>query len=143
VLGERGDNFATDEQWSRAYREIVQLEQMLAAEGMVLVKFWLHLSEAEQLRRFESRQRDPLRSWKLTDEDWRNQRKREPYEHAVEEMLDRTDHPDGPWTLVEAENKRWARVRVVETVVGALEAGMARHGVEVPDARRLRSSKRA
>jgi polyphosphate kinase 2 (PPK2 family) len=68
----------------------------------VLVKFWLHLSDAEQLKRFESRQKDPLRAWKLTDEDWRNREKREPYEKAVEEMLRRTSTKHAPWTLVEA-----------------------------------------
>ena len=133
VLVERVERFAAKEQWTRAFDEILQFEQTLAAEGMVLVKFFLHLSEAEQLRRFESRELDPLRRWKLTDEDWRNRRKRKPYEKAIEEMLARTDHPDTPWTLVEAENKRWARVKVVETVVAAIEAGLHRHGLAVPD----------
>lgn len=133
VLVERVERFAAKEQWTRAFDEILQFEQTLAAEGMVLVKFFLHLSEAEQLRRFESRELDPLRRWKLTDEDWRNRRKRKPYEKAIEEMLARTDHPDTPWTLVEAENKRWARVKVVETVVAAIEAGLQRHGLAVPD----------
>ena len=77
---------------------------------MILVKFWLHLSDEEQLRRFERRQHDPLKQWKLTDEDWRNREKRRPYEAAVEEMIERTDRPYAPWTLVEAESKRWARV---------------------------------
>src|SRR3954471_892229 len=129
VLVERVEGFATEEQWSRAYREILEFEQTLIAEGMVLVKFWLHLSEQEQLRRFDSRSKDPLRQWKLTDDDWRNRGKRLAYEAAVEEMLEQTDHDDAPWTLVEAENKRWARVKVVETVVAAIEAGLRRHGL--------------
>lgn len=133
VLVERVERFASEEQWQRAYREILEFEQTLAAEGMVLVKFWLHLSEAEQLKRFESRQRDPLRQWKLTSEDWRNQGRREDYAKAIEQMLAETDHPDAPWTLVEAENKRWARVKVVETVVAAIEDGLRRHGLTVPD----------
>lgn len=128
VLVERVEGYATKKQWSRAYREIAAFEQALAAEGMVIVKFWLHLSEREQLRRFESRQRDPLRQWKLTEEDWRNRGKRADYERAVEEMLRRTDHKDAPWILVEAENKRWARVKIVEQVADALEAGMAGFG---------------
>ena len=128
MLVERVEGYATKKQWSRAYREIAAFEQALAAEGMVIVKFWLHLSEKEQLRRFESRQRDPLRQWKLTDEDWRNRGKREDYEKAVEEMIRRTDHKDAPWVLVEAENKRWARVKIVEQVADALEAGIARFG---------------
>jgi len=134
VLVERVEEFASKEQWSRAYREIVEFEQTLVAEGMVLVKFWLHLSADEQLRRFESRHKDPLRRWKLTDEDWRNRDKRDSYEAAVEEMLERTDHEGAPWVLVEAENKRWARVKVLDTVVAAIEAGLDRHGVLVPEA---------
>jgi hypothetical protein len=70
--------------------------------------------------------------WKLTDEDWRNRRRRKAYEHAVDDMLERTDHAGGRWTLVEAENKRWARVKVLETVVAALESGLQQHGVHVP-----------
>src|SRR5215217_6609312 len=87
VLVERVEGFASEEQWSRAYDEIVDFERTLAAEGMLLVKFWMHVSEAEQLARFESRRDDPLRSWKLTEEDWRNRGKRADYEAAVEEML--------------------------------------------------------
>src|SRR5947209_5984725 len=133
VLVERVEQFATEEQWTRAYAEICEFEQTLAAEGMVLVKFWLHLSSDEQLRRFHSREKDPLRKWKLTDEDWRNRDKRKGYEAAIEEMLEQTDHPDTPWTLVEGENKRWARVKVVESVVTAIEQGLQRHGLSVPD----------
>jgi polyphosphate kinase 2 (PPK2 family) len=125
VLVERVEEFATEEQWQRAYLEIAEFEQALAAEGTVLVKFWLHLSEDEQLKRFESRKADPLRAWKLTDEDWRNRKKRHAYEKAVEEMLARTSLLEAPWTIVEAENKRWARVKVLDTVVAAIEAGMA------------------
>src|SRR3954471_254282 len=131
-LVERVEGFASDEQWQRAYREILEFEQTLAAEGMVLVKLWLHLSDAEQLKRFESRERDPLRRWKLTAEDWRNREKRDHYAQAIEQMLAETDHADAPWTLVEAENKRWARVKVVETVVAAIEDGLRRHDLPVP-----------
>jgi polyphosphate kinase 2 (PPK2 family) len=132
VLVERVEHFATEEQWKRAYLEIAEFEQALAAEGTVLVKFWLHLSEAEQLKRFESRKDDPLRAWKLTDEDWRNRKKRPAYVKAVEEMIDRTSSPQAPWTIVEAENKRWARVKVVDTVVAAMEASMKANGLHVP-----------
>jgi polyphosphate kinase 2 (PPK2 family) len=133
VLVERVERFATKDQWRRAYREICEFEQTLVAEGMVLVKFWLHLSETEQLRRFESRESDPLRRWKLTDEDWRNRGQHKLYAEAVEEMLERTDHADAPWTLIEAENKRWARVKVLDTVVQAIDAGIERHGVVAPE----------
>src|SRR4051794_33251387 len=133
VLVERVEGFASDEQWGRAYDEILEFEQTLVAEGMVLVKFWLHLSSDEQLRRFRSREKDPLRRWKLTDEDWRNRDKHDAYAHAAEDMLERTEHDGAPWILVEAENKRWARVKVLDTVVAALEAGLDRYGVIVPE----------
>jgi AMP-polyphosphate phosphotransferase len=134
VLVERVEGFATEEQWRRAYREIVDFERTLADEGMIMVKFWLHLSAAEQLKRFKARERDPLKAWKLTDEDWRNRGKRRQYEAAVEEMLARTDHAAAPWVLVEAEDKRWTRVKVVESVVGAIEAGLAARNLPVPPA---------
>jgi AMP-polyphosphate phosphotransferase len=129
VLVERVEGFATVEQWSRAYEEIVAYERTLALEGMILVKFWLHISDAEQLRRFRSRERDPLRAWKLTEEDWRNRARRAEYEAAVDDMLERTDHPLARWHLVEAESKRWARVKVLETTVAEIEAGMRARGL--------------
>ena len=132
VLVERVEGFATEEQWRRAYREIVEFERTLADEGMIIVKFWLHLSSAEQLKRFEARERDPLKAWKLTAEDWRNREKRRQYKTAVEEMVDRTDHAAAPWVLVEAEDKRWARVKVVESVVEAIEDGLAKRNLPVP-----------
>jgi len=137
VLVERVEGFATEEQWRRAYREIVDFERTLADEGMIIVKFWLHLSPAEQLKRFKARERDPLKAWKLTAEDWRNRGKRREYEAAVEEMLDRTDHAAAPWVLVEAEDKRWTRVKVVESVVRAIEMGMAMRNIPVPSVTRL------
>ena len=132
VLVERVEGFATKGQWRRAYGEIVEFEQTLAAEGMIMIKFWLHLSYAEQLRRFKAREQDPLKTWKLTAEDWRNRGKRRLYKAAVEDMLDRTDHEAAPWVLIEAEDKRWARVKVVESVVVAIEAGMAARNIPIP-----------
>jgi AMP-polyphosphate phosphotransferase len=132
VLVERVEGFATDEQWQRAYREIVEFERTLADEGMIMVKFWMHLSSAEQLKRFKARERDPLKAWKLTAEDWRNREKRRQYKAAVEEMLDRTDHAAAPWVLVEADDKRWARVKVAESVVAAIEVGMVERNLQVP-----------
>jgi AMP-polyphosphate phosphotransferase len=133
VLVERVEGFASEEAWRRAYDEISEFERMLAAEGTVMVKFWLHLSDEEQLHRFKSRQGDPLRRWKLTDEDWRNREKRDSYVAAIEEMVQRTSTPQMPWTLVEAENKRWARVKVIDTVVDAMTRGLQRYGMWVPD----------
>jgi polyphosphate kinase 2 (PPK2 family) len=132
VLVERVEGFAAEEQWRRAYREIVDFERTLADEGMIIVKFWMHLSSGEQLKRFKARERDPLKAWKLTAEDWRNREKWPQYEAAVEEMLDRTNHAPAPWVLVEAEDKRWARVKVAESVVRAIEAGMAARNLPVP-----------
>ena len=132
VLVERVEGFATEKQWRRAYGEIVGFEQTLAEEGMILVKFWLHLSPAEQLKRFKAREADPLKAWKLTDEDWRNREKRKQYDVAVEDMLTKTSHRYAPWVLVEAEDKRWARVKVVESVVSAIEAGLAARHIPVP-----------
>jgi AMP-polyphosphate phosphotransferase len=132
VLVERVEGFAPDEAWRRAYDEIVDLETSLVAEGTILVKFWMHLSPEEQLRRFQSRRDDPYRSWKLTDEDWRNRDRREAYEDAVEEMLQRTDTPVAPWRVVAGDDKRWARVDVVRTVCAAVEAGLRERGID-PD----------
>jgi AMP-polyphosphate phosphotransferase len=133
VLVERVEGFATEEQWRRAYTEIVEFEQTLAAEGMIIVKFWLNVSPEEQLKRFKARETDPMKGWKLTEEDWRNREKRDLYDAAVEEMLQHTDHPAGPWTLVEADDKRWARVKVIDSVCEAMERGMAERGLTVPD----------
>jgi AMP-polyphosphate phosphotransferase len=130
VLVERVEGLATVEQWSRAYEEIVEFERMYAREGTVFVKFWLHISSEEQFRRFKRRESDPLKRWKLTEEDWRNRGRREDYEEAVEAMLERTDHDLGPWQLVEAESKRYARVKVIETTIAEIERGMRERGPE-------------
>ena len=128
VLVERVEGFATREQWSRAYQEIVEFERTLTAEGMIMVKFWMHVSPEEQLRRFEDRAADPLRTWKLTDEDWRNREKREAYEEAVEEMLKRTDHKWAPWQVIPGDSKHYARLAVAEAVCDAIEAELTRRG---------------
>ncbi len=130
VLVERVEGYASEEEWTRGYEEIVGLERSLAAEGTILIKFWLHISDEEQLRRFERRERKPLKRWKLTDEDWRNREKRPAYEEAVEEMFERTDHEAGPWTIVPGDSKRFARVFVAETVVAEIERGMRERGFE-------------
>ncbi len=124
VLVERVEKFATKAQWTRAYDEINEFEATLAAEGMVLIKFWLHVSSKEQLERFEARRDDPLKSWKLTDEDWRNRKKRRAYTAAIEAMVERTSTEIAPWHLVEGDSKRWARVKVVETVCDRIEAAL-------------------
>jgi polyphosphate kinase 2 (PPK2 family) len=118
------EGFAEHDAWQRAYTEIREFETMLVTEGMILVKFWVHISDEEQLRRFEARKKDSLKSWKLTDEDWRNRKKRKKYAEAVEDMLDRTSTSQAPWHLIEGDSKRYARLRVVETVNQAIEAAI-------------------
>ncbi|HWF24420.1 MAG TPA: UDP-galactose-lipid carrier transferase [Solirubrobacteraceae bacterium] len=130
VLVERVEGFATEPEWRRAYPQIVGFEQALATEGLVLVKFWLHVSEDEQLRRFRARERDPLKRWKLTGEDWRNLSHRADYEHALEDMLAETDHRVAPWNVVAAESKPYARVRVLEIVIASVEQALRAVGQE-------------
>jgi polyphosphate kinase 2 (PPK2 family) len=134
VLVERVEGFATEEEWRRSYDEINEFEAALVAEGTILVKFWMHLSDEEQLRRFEARKKNTLKSWKLTDEDWRNREKRPDYEAAVEEMLELTDTREAPWRLIEGDSKRFARVKVLRQTCAAIEEGMRLHGIEVPKA---------
>ena len=110
VLVERIEGFATTEQWTRAYNEIVEFERTLVVEGLIIVKFWLHISDEEQLARFNARQAEPLKRWKLTDEDWRNREKNRRYDEAAEDLFARTDHELAPWDLIAAEQKRFARV---------------------------------
>jgi len=133
VLVERVEGYATEEQWQRAYDEINNFEGGLAAEGMILIKFWLHISSEEQLKRFRKRERDPLKGWKLTDDDWRNRGRWDEYAKAVEDMVARTSvEPHAPWHLVPAESKRYARLAVIETVISEIEKGMRRQGIQPP-----------
>jgi polyphosphate kinase 2 (PPK2 family) len=132
VLVERIEGFATDDQWRRAYEEIVNFERSNALEGVIIVKIWLHISDDEQLRRFEDRENDPLRRWKITEEDWRNRTKAREYLIAAEEMFDRTDHDLAPWDIISGEQKRLARVQVLETAIRRVEEGMTRWGMPFP-----------
>jgi AMP-polyphosphate phosphotransferase len=134
VLVERVEGFASRDEWNRAYDEINNFERGLADEGMILIKFWLHISSEEQLKRFNKREKDPLKSWKLTEEDWRNREKRGQYEEALEDMLARTSvEPHAPWHLIPADSKPYARVAVIETVIAEIEEGMRRHGIDPPE----------
>jgi AMP-polyphosphate phosphotransferase len=133
VLVERIEGYATREQWLRAYDEINAFEKTLADEGTILIKLWMQISDDEQLKRFKRREKNPLKAWKLTDDDWRNRERRDEYEQAVEDMFDRTDvAPHARWHVIEADSKRYARVRVVNTVIDEIEEGMRRHGIEPP-----------
>jgi len=121
VLVERVEKFCNEDEWRRAFREINEFESHQNSFGMVICKFWLHLTKEEQLRRFKGREIDPYRSYKLTEEDWRNRAKWDEYSVAVEDMLQHTSTHYAPWTIVEANNKYYARVKVVQTIVNAVE----------------------
>jgi AMP-polyphosphate phosphotransferase len=121
VLVERVEKFCSVADWTRAFGEINDFEEQLVANGSVVIKFWLQVSKAEQLRRFEERKAIPFKQHKITDEDWRNREKWDDYNLAVCEMVDRTSTEHAPWTLVEANNKHFARLKVLRTMVEAIE----------------------
>jgi AMP-polyphosphate phosphotransferase len=121
VLVERVEGFAQESEWRRAYQEINQFEGHIASFKTVVVKFWLHYSPEEQLRRFEEREKTPHKLYKITMEDWRNREKWNDYRRAAAEMIERTSTTYAPWTIVEAEDKLWARIKTLSTLVSALE----------------------
>jgi polyphosphate kinase 2 (PPK2 family) len=124
VLVERVEGFASEIEWHRAYQEINEFESQLTSAGYVLVKFWLHISPEEQLQRFESRQNDPFKQYKLTAEDWRNREKLPFYEVAVNQAIQRTSTPTAPWKIIPANDKYYARVTVIQTVTQAIKAAL-------------------
>ncbi len=126
VLVERVERLASRDEYMRAYSEINEFEDQLVDHGILLVKFWLHISKDEQLRRFEERQRTPHKAWKLTDEDWRNRERWDEYELAVNEMVARTSTRRAPWVLVEANDKLFARIKVIRTLADRLERALKR-----------------
>jgi polyphosphate kinase 2 (PPK2 family) len=129
VLVERVEAFATEAEWRRAYAEINDFEAQLVEHGSVVIKFWLHVSPKEQMRRFKQRKKVPYKRWKLNEEDWRNRDRWTDYEIAVNDMVEHTSTAAAPWVLVEGEDKRWARVRVIEALADHLER---RLGVAAP-----------
>ncbi len=124
VLVERVEGFARTREWQRAYAEINDFEAQLAERGIVLCKFWLHITSEEQLRRFKEREQIAYKAWKLTDEDWRNRERWADYEMAVNDMVERTSTRQAPWTLIEANDKRYARVEVLRTLCERLESAL-------------------
>jgi polyphosphate kinase 2 (PPK2 family) len=122
VLVERVEGFAPDAAWRRAYDELNAFERMLTDDGVKLCKFWLHIDRKTQLQRFEDRETDPLKRYKLSSEDWRNRKKWNDYADAVQDMLDRTHRPDAPWVLVAANDKKHARLTVLETCARLLRS---------------------
>jgi polyphosphate:AMP phosphotransferase len=127
VLVERVDRLATEADWSRAYAEIEEFEEELTAHGIILVKYWLHITRDEQERRFKDRARSPYKSWKLTDEDWRNREKWDAYELAVNDMVARTSTRQAPWHLIAANDKNFARVQVLRVAADAIGQALGRH----------------
>jgi polyphosphate:AMP phosphotransferase len=126
VLVERVENLATEAEWKRAYAEINDFEEQLIEHGIVLVKYWLHITSEEQLARFTAREESAHKRWKLTDEDWRNREKWYDYERAVNDMVQHTSTLQAPWTLVEGNDKRFARIRVMRTLCERLETALSR-----------------
>ena len=121
VMVERVEGFCAESDWRRAYREINEMEQHMVDFGTVVLKIWLHIDPEEQLKRFRSREQIAHKQWKITEEDWRNRKQHKAYKMAVEEMLFRTSTPAAPWTIVESNCKRYARIKTLDTVIKAIE----------------------
>ena len=121
VMVERIEGFCTTEEWQRAYKEIHDMERALYDAGAIVLKFWMQIDKDEQERRFKARQENPEKQWKITDEDWRNREKWDQYEAVVNEMLIRTSTPYAPWIVVESNDKYYARIKVLKTVIQAIE----------------------
>jgi len=126
VLVERVEGFATEPEWKRAYREINEFERTLADDRFVMIKFYLHIDKEEQLIRFNRRQADPYKHWKITDEDWRNRRNWDQHCEAAEEMFERTSTENAPWYVIPANYKWHARLKVVKTVADRVEKALAK-----------------
>jgi polyphosphate kinase 2 (PPK2 family) len=128
VLVERVERYTPKTEWQKAYRDIVDFEQTIADDGYVIIKFWLHISMKEQKRRFKLLEKDPLKSWQVTEEDWDHHNNYEKYLLAVEEMLERTETEWAPWTIVEATNRWWARSKVFQTIINGLSGRLSQLG---------------
>ncbi len=121
VLVERVERFCSEGEWKRAYREINEFENILTGTGTIILKFWLHIDKDTQLERFNLRHSDPQKSWKITDEDWRNRNKWEDYTNAIDKMLKKTSTINAQWTVVESNDKRYSRIKILKTVAETLE----------------------
>lgn len=121
VLVERVENLCDDHEWKRAYREINEFEETLANYGTIIIKFWMHIDKDEQLHRFRKREKTPHKKWKITEDDWNNRDKWNLYEDAANEMLQKTSTTYAPWTIVEGNDKKYARIKILRTVVETLE----------------------
>jgi polyphosphate kinase 2 (PPK2 family) len=135
LLVERVEGLIDKATAKRSGQEIVEFERLLVDNDVTLVKFWLHISDEEQLKRFKDREGDPLKQWKLTPDDWRNREKRGAYVDALEDMVDMTDRPHAHWDLIPAESKHYARVAVLETLIDRWVHDLERRGLKVPKPR--------
>ncbi|MTH53647.1 UDP-galactose-lipid carrier transferase [Bacillus mangrovi] len=131
VLVERVEGFANEDEWSRAYGQITAFEKLLADEDFIVQKFWFHISKEEQLKRFREREKNPLKKWKITDEDWRNREKWEDYLPAVEDMLEKTSTTEAPWHVIEGEDKKFARIKTLRIVTQAMEMKAVQKGIRL------------
>ena len=114
---ERIEGFCSEQQWKRAYEEINYFERELYERGTIQIKFWLHISPEEQLKRFNERLENPEKNWKITEEDWRNREKWDEYEVAVNEMLQKTNTEYAPWHILESVDKKYARIKALKIVI--------------------------
>ena len=121
VLVERVEKLTPKREWRKAYRDIVEFERMLADDGTVIVKLWLHISKKEQRKRFKALEKDPLESWRVTDEDWERHQHYDGYLMAAEEMFERTESEWAPWSIIEATNRWFARKKIFDTLIHAFE----------------------
>jgi len=121
-LIERVEGFATGAEWKRGYREINEFERLLVDDGTLIIKLYLHISKEEQLERFKRREADPLKHWKITEEDWRNRRKWDEHNEAAQDMFEQTATPFAPWTVVEANFKWYARLKFLKTAIKAMQS---------------------
>lgn len=131
VLVERIEGFATKDEWKRAYDEINHFEKLLTDGNYIVLKFWLHVDEEEQLKRFEARAEDPYKAWKLTEEDWRNREKFVLYEESANEMFEKTDTNYAPWIVIPANDKKYARIQVLKETLAHIEKEAARRGLHL------------
>ncbi|WP_242145771.1 MULTISPECIES: polyphosphate kinase 2 family protein [unclassified Bacillus cereus group] len=132
VLVERVEGFATQEEWARAYDEINDFEKLLTDDHYIVGKFFYHISKDEQLKRFKERENNPLKRWKITDEDWRNREKWEEYVEATEEMFEKTNQPNAEWHIIASNNKLYARVKTLKVMISLIEDYFLEHGIELP-----------
>ena len=135
VLVERVEGFTPEDQWQRAYRDILDFERTIHDDGCVIMKFWLHISKEEQRRRFKQLEKDPLTAWHVQPEDWDHHRRYDEYLVAVEELLERTEAEWAPWTIVEATDRYWSQAKIFTTIITQLEETLRRRGVELPPQR--------